>query len=128
MGSMNLDDIPGGSLCVVDTDVLLYAEQGISAQAQRLLRRIERRELIGVARQPVRQELPHTLMLAEAIVLGKISGGNPARQLAAKPDVLKRLTIYREKVAALITLGWGLKSAQGLTCSTRPCRYKSVMV
>jgi type II secretory ATPase GspE/PulE/Tfp pilus assembly ATPase PilB-like protein len=37
---MNLDDIPGGSLCVLDTNVLLYAEQGVSLQAQRLVRRI----------------------------------------------------------------------------------------
>ena len=105
MGSMNLDDIPGGSLCVIDTNVLLYAEQGVSTQAQRLLRRIERRELIGVVPQPVWQELTHKLMLAEAMMLGQISGGNPARQLAAKPDVIRRLAIYRDKVAALLTLG-----------------------
>lgn len=107
---MNLDDIPGGSLCVVDTNVLLYAEQGVSTQAQRLLRRIERRELIGVVPQPVWQELTHKLMLAEAMMLGQISGGNPARQLAAKPDVIKRLMIYRDKVSALITLGLGFET------------------
>ncbi|MBS0184700.1 MAG: type II toxin-antitoxin system VapC family toxin [Nitrospira sp.] len=107
---MNLDDIPGGSLCVVDTNVLLYAEQGVSTQAQRLMRRIERRELIGVVPQPVWQELTHKLMLAEAMMLGQISGGNPARQLAAKPDVIKRLTIYRDKVSALITLGLGFET------------------
>lgn len=106
---MNLDDIPGGSLCVVDTNVLLYAERGISTQVQRLLRRIERRELIGVVPQSVWQELTHKLMLAEAMMLGQISGGNPARQLAAKPDVIKRLTIYRDKVSALITLGLGFE-------------------
>ena len=33
---VNPDDIPAGSLCVVDTNVLIYAEQGISAQEQRL--------------------------------------------------------------------------------------------
>ncbi len=107
---MNLDDIPSGSLCVVDTNVLLYAEQGVSTQAQRLLRRIERRELIGVVPQPVWQELTHKLMLAEAIMLGQIAGGNPAKQLAAKPEVIKRLTIYRDKVAALVTLGLGFEA------------------
>ncbi len=49
-GSMNLDDIPGGSLCVIDTNVLLYAEQGVSFQAQRLLRRLETREVLGIDR------------------------------------------------------------------------------
>jgi predicted nucleic acid-binding protein len=106
---MNLDDIPAGSLCVIDTNVLLYAEQGTSLQAQRLLRRIERRDLLGVLPQPVWQELTHKLMLAEALMLGHIGGGNPARQLASKPDVVKRLSLYRDKVKALETLGLGFE-------------------
>jgi predicted nucleic acid-binding protein len=107
---MNLDDIPSGSLCVIDTNVLLYAEQEVSPQAQRLLRRIQRREIIGLVPQPVWQELTHKLMLAEAMMLGQITGGNPARQLGAKPEVVKRLTIYRDKVTALITLGLGFEA------------------
>jgi predicted nucleic acid-binding protein len=106
---MNLDDIPTGSLCVIDTNVLLYAEQGASLQAQRLLRRIERRELLAVLPQPVWQELTHKLMLAEAFTLGHISGSNPARQLASKPTVVKRLSLYRDKVKALGTLGLGFE-------------------
>ena len=106
---MNLDDIPSGSLCVVDTNVLLYAEQGTSLQAQRLLRRIEKREVLGVMPQPVWQELMHKLMLAEALMLGHLSGGNPARQLAGKPEVIKRLTLYKDKVKSLVTLGMGFE-------------------
>jgi predicted nucleic acid-binding protein len=106
---MNLDDIPAGSLCVIDTNVLLYAEQGASLQAQRLLRRIERRDLLGVLPQPVWQEVTHKFMLAEAFMLGHISGGNPARQLASKPDVVKRLTLYRDKIKALASLGLGFE-------------------
>lgn len=106
---MNLDDIPAGSLCVIDTNVLLYAEQGASLQAQRLLRRIERQDVLGVLPQPVWQELTHKLMLAEAFMLGQISGGNPARQLASKPDVVKRLLLYRDKIKALATLGLGFE-------------------
>lgn len=45
---MNLDDIPSGSLCVFDTNVLLYAEQGVSGQARRLIRRCAEGELIGI--------------------------------------------------------------------------------
>ena len=54
---MNLDDISNGSLCVIDTNVLLYAEQGSSLQAQRLLRRCSTGDLIGVMPQTVWQEL-----------------------------------------------------------------------
>jgi predicted nucleic acid-binding protein len=106
---MNLDDIPSGSLCVIDTNVLLYAEQGASPQAQRLLRRIERRDLLGVLPQPVWQELNHKLMLAEAFMLGYITSGNPTKQLASKPDVIKRLSLYRDKIKALTTLGLGFE-------------------
>jgi predicted nucleic acid-binding protein len=106
---MNLDDIPAGSLCVIDTNVLLYAEHGASLQAQRLLRRIERRDLLGVLPQPVWQELSHKFMIAEAQMLGHISRGNPARQLALKPDVVKRLTLHRDKIKALTTLGLGFE-------------------
>ncbi len=102
---MNLDKIPDGSLCVLDTNVLLYAEQGMSARAQRLLRRVERGEILGLLPQPVWQELTQKLMLAEALTAGAIKGANPARQLSGKPEVIKRLKLYKEKVQALMTLG-----------------------
>lgn len=109
MGIINLDDIPNGSLCVIDTNVLLYAEQGISAQAQRLLRRCAGVELIGTLPQTVWQELNHKLMLAEALMLGKVSGRNPSRQLSKKPDIVRSLGLYRQKVQALLDLGLGFE-------------------
>jgi len=107
---MNLDDIQSGSLCVIDTNVLLYAEQGLSAQTQRLLRRCSIGELIGVLPETVWQELAHKFMLAEAMMLGKIAGPNPAGQLRKKPDAVRSLSIYREKIAALQDLGLGFES------------------
>lgn len=106
---MNLDDIPSGSLCVLDTDILIYAEQRASLQTERLLRRIEEHDVTGVLPQPVWQETMHRLMIIEAIMLGHIRGPNPARQLAEKPDVVKKLTLYRDKVEALVTLGLGFE-------------------
>jgi len=109
---MNLDDIQNGSLCVIDTNILLFAEQGVSAQAQRLLRRCSIGELIGVLPQTVWQELAHKFMLAEAMMLGRISGPNPSRQLLKKPEVIKSFSIYREKIAALQDLGLGFESCK----------------
>jgi len=102
---MNLDDIYTGSLCVIDTNILLYAEQGFSAQAQRFLRRCSTWEIIGVIPQPVWQELTHKLMLAEAMMLGRVTGANAGRQLAHKPEVIKGVSIYRDKIGALKDLG-----------------------
>jgi predicted nucleic acid-binding protein len=109
MGSVSLDDIPNGSLCVVDTNVLLYAEQGLSAQSRRLLRRVSTGELLALLPQPVWLELAHKLMLAEAMMLGRLSGPNPARKLASQPDVVKGLRLYQDKVRALVNLGIGFE-------------------
>jgi predicted nucleic acid-binding protein len=106
---MNLDDISNSSLCLIDTNILLYGEQGVSPQAQRLLRRCSTGEVIGVLPQTVWQELTHKLMLSEAMMLGKISGPNPARKLAKQPNVVKTLGLYRAKVLALLDLGLGFE-------------------
>ncbi len=104
---MNLDDISNGSLCVIDTNVLLYAEQGVSLQAQRLLRRCSKGDLIGVMPQTVWHELAHKLVLAEAMMLGKITGPNPSRKLARQPEFVRTLGLYRDKIRALVDLGIG---------------------
>jgi predicted nucleic acid-binding protein len=56
---MNLDDIPSGSLCIVDTNILIYAEQRASLQSERLMRCIEEQDVIGRLPQPVWQETMH---------------------------------------------------------------------
>jgi predicted nucleic acid-binding protein len=107
---MNLDDIQNGSLCVVDTNVLLYAEQGLSQQCKRLLRRCGTGDLILRLPQTVWHELCHKLMLAEALMGGKVAGPNPAAKLSRRPDVIQGLGLYREKVTALVELGLGFES------------------
>ena len=57
MEPVNLDDISNGSLCVMDTNVLLYAEQGVSVQSKRPLRRMSTGELSGLLPQPAWLEL-----------------------------------------------------------------------
>ena len=65
--------------------------------------------MTGVLPQPVWQETMHRLMIIEAVMLGHIRGPNPARQLAGKPEVVKKLTIYQDKIRALVTLGLGFE-------------------
>jgi predicted nucleic acid-binding protein len=106
---VNLDDIPAGSLCVVDTNVLLYAEQGASNQAQRFIRRCSSGEVKATLPQTVWHEFTHKLMLAEAMMRGLTSSGNPAARLASRPEVIRNLTLYKAKVKALIDLGFGFE-------------------
>ena len=107
---MNLDDIPAGSLCVIDTNVLVYAEQGVSGQAQRLLRRCSKGEITGVLPQTVWQELTHRLMLAEVAMKHGSLGGNPAARLAGKPEIIRGLSLYQSKVRNLLDLGLRFES------------------
>jgi len=106
---VNLDDIPTGSLCVVDTNVLLCAEQGASSQAQRFIRRCSSGEVKATLPQTVWQEFTHKLMLAEAMMRGLTSGGNPAARLASRPEAIRGLTLYKAKVKALLDLGFGFE-------------------
>jgi len=48
-------------------------------------------------------------MLAEAMMLGRISGPQPARKLSRQPDVVKRLGLYKDKIQALVNLGLGFE-------------------
>src|SRR6516164_5037937 len=109
MRTANLDDILAGSLCVSDSDVLLCAEQGVSSQAQRFIRRCASGELKGVLPQSVWQELTHKLMLAEAMMRGVALNSSPANAI---PEVIRGLTLYRTKVKSLIDLGFGFESCQ----------------
>lgn len=109
MEPLNPDKIPKGSLCVMDTNVLLCAEQGLSSQVQRLIRGCSEGQLVGILPQTVWQELTHKLMLAEALMMGAISGPNPVMRLAKHPNIVKSLYLYKEKINALANLGIGFE-------------------
>ena len=122
---MNLDDIQNGSLCVVDTNVLLYAEQGLSRQAQRLNRRCSAGDLIGVRPQTVWQELTHKLMLAEALMMERVSGPNAARKLSRQPDIVKGLGLYKDKILALVNMGLGFETCMKEDLLVNAFRYQA---
>ena len=122
---MNLDDIQNGSLCVVDTNVLLYAEQGLSRQAQRLIRRCSAGDLIGVLTQTVWQELIHKLMLAEALMMERVSGPNAARKLSRQPDIVKGLGLYKDKILALVNMGLGFETCMKEDLLVNAFRYQA---
>ena len=121
---MNLDDIQNGSLCIVDTNVLLYAEQGLSQQAQRLIRRCSTGDLIGILPQTVWQELTHKLMLAEALMMERVSGPNAGRKLSRQPDIVKRLGLYKDKILALVNIGLGFEACMKEDLLVNAFRYQ----
>ena len=79
---MNLDDIQNGSLCVVDTNVLLYAKQGLSRQAQRLIRRCSAGDLSAFFQTSLSRELTRKLMLAKAVMVERLRSQHYERKLS----------------------------------------------
>ena len=101
-----------GSTCVLDTNVLLYAQQGASVQAASILRRCAAAEITGILPSIVWEELCHKLMVAEAVATGRVTGSNPSRKLAERPELVRGLTAYRGSLAALGGMGLHFEAVQ----------------
>jgi predicted nucleic acid-binding protein len=98
-------EIADGSRCVFDANVLIYAEEGHSQRARDLLDRCVRRAVTGIVPFAALLEVCHKFMLIEARARNKISGSNPARKLAARPEVVKTLHAYQAKLDTLLDMG-----------------------
>jgi predicted nucleic acid-binding protein len=102
---MNLSEIRAGEWVVIDTNILVYANQQKSAEAVQLLRRCASREVLGIVPMPMVAELVHTLMLIEARENGWIEKSNPARALSEHPELVRRLSRYETQVREFLGIG-----------------------
>ena len=108
---MNLSEIRAGEWVVIDTNILVYANQQKSAEAVQLLRRCAAREVLGIVPMPMVAELVHTLMLIEARENGWIEKSNPARALAEHPELIRRLSRYETQVREFLGIGLRIEPA-----------------
>jgi predicted nucleic acid-binding protein len=99
---MTLAEIPAGTTVLLDANVLIYARRRLSAEAHRLLERVVRQEIVGAITAIVLAEFCHRRMMQEAQSLG-LAGLQPARELAAHPEVICRLMRYTDDVEDLLT-------------------------
>ncbi|MCX6911429.1 MAG: type II toxin-antitoxin system VapC family toxin [Verrucomicrobia bacterium] len=106
---MNLDDIAAGTTVFLDANIFIYAEQQKSAQSVRLLRRFALGEVTGMVSTITVAEVCHRLMIVEAQARKLVSGGNPARSLAEKPQRVRQLSDYATKMLALCNSGLEIK-------------------
>lgn len=91
---MTLADIHRGSPVFIDANVLIYHFAGQSEQCTGLLARVEAGDLRGVTGASTLLEVAHRLMVLEAIEHGLSVETNPARRLAAKPELVGQLSNY----------------------------------
>ncbi len=96
-------------MVVIDANIILYAVQQASQQCKRLLLRYADDDVRGLLPTHILAEVVHRLMIAEARDNGWVKGPNPARQLAAKPDLVKRLFRYEELVQDILTIGFQIE-------------------
>lgn len=89
---MTLAQITEGEWVAIDTNILIYDNQGQSADCIEFLRRCASGEPQGLVPLPMVAELVHALMLIEARENNWIERQNPSRALAARPDLVRRLT------------------------------------
>ena len=108
---MNLGQIRTGEMVVIDTNILVYANQQKSKECTQLLHRCALGEVTGVVPMPMVGELMHALMLIEARENGWIERSNPSRALSEKPDLVRRLTNYESQMREFIGIGLRLESA-----------------
>ena len=110
---MTVQAIPTGSRCCIDANILIYAEAGYSEQAKALLARCVQATIVGILPFAALLEVCHRLMLIEARATGKLTGSNPARKLASRPELVRRLHVYRTKLDALTDMGLRIESHSG---------------
>jgi predicted nucleic acid-binding protein len=108
---MTLAKIPEGECVVIDTNILVYANQGQSADCVEFLRRCAAGELQGLVPLPMVAELVHALMLIEARENNWIERQNPSRALAARPDLVRRLARYEIQVREFFGIGLRIEPA-----------------
>ncbi len=100
-----LSSIRAGAWVVIDTNVLIYANQRRSFECIGFLERCASGELQGVVPAPMAAELVHALMLIEARENSWIERGHPARFLAERPDLVRRLSRYEIQMREFFGMG-----------------------
>jgi predicted nucleic acid-binding protein len=98
---MTLSRIPGGCTVFVDANVLIYARRHASQDCVRFLERCAAGEVNGVISTLVLAEFCHRRMMQEAQA-GGLAASNPAKALAQKPEIVRKLTVYADDVRRLV--------------------------
>jgi predicted nucleic acid-binding protein len=108
---MTLAQLPEGEWVVIDTNILVYANQGQSADCIEFLRHCASGAVQGIVPMPMVAELVHALMLIEARENNWIERQYPARALAARPDLIRRLVRYEVQVREFFGIGLRIEPA-----------------
>ncbi len=102
---MTIDRVPQGSRIFLDSTIFIYHFTGASADCRHLLERAEAGDIKAVTSVVVLAEVAHRLMTIEAVTSGAVAGRDVVKKLRSRPEIVRRLTIYREQVERIPLMG-----------------------
>ena len=102
---MKLDALADGGRIFVDANILIYHFTGVSPECRRLLQRCECKAVEAFTGTHILLEVLHRLMIIEAFNKKLISGGQPAKKLKKRPNIIKNLSDYNRSVQQIPRLG-----------------------
>jgi predicted nucleic acid-binding protein len=101
---VDINHLPTGTNCLVDTNVFLYYLAARSNDCRQLLVRIGHGEVSGYVTTPIIGEMLHKRMVIEAVNAGIVSGAKPFEKLKRQPHTITRLSNYIAEIAQLLQL------------------------
>jgi predicted nucleic acid-binding protein len=105
---MKFADLPAGSTVFLDANTLVYhfaADPQFGSACTDLVKRIERKELVGFVSTHVLSDVAHRLMTVEAILLNGWPLAGIAQRLRRNHAEIAKLTRFRQAVEEVPQLG-----------------------
>ena len=99
---MDIKNIPAGTICLVDANILIYHLNGVSTECRDFLRRVARGDVDVYLTTTIVAEFLHRQMLVEAVTKGLVTPGKTLRKLKAQPKLIEHLTEYISQTKALL--------------------------
>lgn len=101
---MDINHLPAGTNCLVDTNVFLYHLAAQSNDCRQLLARIGRGEVSGYVTIPIIGEMLHKRMVIEAVNVDLVSGAKPFEKLKRHTRLITQLSDYITEITQLLRL------------------------
>ncbi len=101
---MDINQLPNGSRCFVDANVLIYYLGGLSNEIRAFLHRVIDGEIEAYINTVVVAEVLHRRMMAEAVASGLVTVSKVLNKLKAQPQLITQLSGYIIDLDDLLTV------------------------
>lgn len=101
---MDINDIPAGSRCLVDANILIYHLNGTSPACRDFLYRIAAGEFEAYLTTTIIAEALHRQMLIDAVSKGLVTKSKVLRKLKEQPGLIEQLTDHSRQIRQLLKL------------------------